>query len=75
MTLFTHYGHTCPVTECPRNKGERGLSCGFASDPVLVCLHPVYKVRWRELTAPEQEQCVSAPAPEPEPVQQMGLRL
>ena len=64
MTLFTRYHHTCPVTECPHNKGERGLSCGFANDPVLICMHPDYKRLWREATGfgtewietPAQEQ-------------------
>lgn len=70
MTLFTHRGHTCPVSECPRNRGERGLSCGWAGDPIMVCKHPIYRARWEELTALEQD------APEPEPVPaQLGLGL
>ena len=68
MTLFT--GHTCPVLECPNNRGERGLSCGFANDPVLICGHPTYKRIWREATGFGMEW-IEAPTPEPvaEPAQ------
>ena len=74
MTVFTHYGHTCPVTECPHNRGKRGLSCGFASDPVLVCLHPAYKRLWQEATGFGMEW-VESGQQEPVPVRQMGLGL
>jgi len=73
MTLFTHYGHTCPVTECPHNRGKRGLSCGFASDPVLVCLHPVYKRLWQEATGFGMEWDDHVSEPEPGPVQEVLL--
>jgi len=60
MTLFK--GHTCPVTECPHNRGVRGLSCGFASDTILICLHPTYKRRWREsVELNEYEELIPAP--------------
>ena len=70
MTLFK--GHTCPVTNCPHNRGVRGLSCGFASDTVLICLHPRYKVRWYELAGLDLADIIygglDEPAPAPEPV-------
>jgi len=73
VTLFTHRGHACPVTECPHNRGKRGLSCGFASDAVLICLHPRYKARWQRLTElKECEPVERTPAPVPH---QMGMRL
>ena len=75
MTVFKR--HTCPVTNCPHNHGERGLSCGFGGDAVLICLHPTYKRRWNELVELDEcEELIPAPAPEPvaEPAQ-MGLGL
>jgi len=67
MTLFKC--HTCPVTNCPHNRGERGLSCGFGNDAVLICLHPRYKVRWHELAGLDLgvEELVPAPEPVAEP--------
>lgn len=56
MTTFNHHKHTCPVKECEHNftiqkssTGKHGLSCGFAMDKELICLHPRHKAKWQRL--------------------------
>ena len=57
MTIFVDA--RCRVDSCPFNKGERGVTCGFAGYG-KPCRHPVYQEAWRAVE--ELEQALQAEA-------------
>jgi len=58
MTIFS--GERCPVTSCPANKGERGLTCDWLRNGRGRCHHPAYRELWQTLT--EEAQALAAEA-------------